>query len=193
METLVSGEVAALGRSALAIVLLTAALGKSVDLRGFSVRLRKLGVSRRYALILSSIIAGAEALVGTGMLMPRSSDVSTRVAVVLFVSFLAVSLIALARGDRSPCACFGAAGPADAPRIALGRNALLVLCGAIAVAPSAPLSGFSDWLVFFMGGATIFVLGALALTVSGLWPTMRSDTRNTAKWTKKRELHERGV
>jgi len=81
-------------------------------------------------------------------------------AVALLAAFTIASTLALARGRRPTCACFGKRNPNLIGAGVLTRNIVLLLAGVIALSPAVPPS----WLTGIRSvPATALALGSCAV------------------------------
>ena len=88
-------------------------------------RLLPASIGARPARWIAASVAGAEAITVVSLLLPVSTILGFMLALVLLGAFTTAVLLALRRGERAPCRCFGASthplGPAQ-----VVRNAVLL-------------------------------------------------------------------
>lgn len=109
---------------------------------------------------LATVVVATELAVVALVLVPVTAWVGFAVATALLVAFTAAILLALRRGERAPCRCFGSAElPLGYPQVV--RNlVLLMVCVLGGVGGSLPAAAAEA------PGAVLAVLaGALAATV----------------------------
>ena len=112
----------------LAAVLLAAALAKLRDRDTAREAVAAFGVPDRAATAVACTLITVELTVGAALLAPRSRDAAAWAALALLLAFTAVVAVALARGKRHACSCFG--GKAPIGPITLLRNGGLVALAA---------------------------------------------------------------
>jgi len=126
-------------RLALAALLLSAALHKARDLRGFAVALAGYGLlpagwSRPVARALPAV----EATLGLALLVPGAGAPAALAGAALLSLYTAAAAAALGRGRRGlPCGCGGPAGAGVLGPALLARNAVLVTLALVAALPFA--------------------------------------------------------
>lgn len=99
---------------------------------GATRRLLPASIGARPARWIAAGVAGAEAITVVSLLLPVSTIVGFLLALVLLGAFTTAVLLALRRGERAPCRCFGASthplGPAQ-----VVRNAVLLAAAVLGV------------------------------------------------------------
>ncbi|CAG6394178.1 hypothetical protein NMG29_33525 [Streptomyces cocklensis] len=135
---------------------------------GFVTAVRRLGGLRApYLRPAAALLAGGEALIAAGLLVPATAYGAMLLAPVLLLAFTAALARALLRRDPVACNCFGRSErPVGA--VQLARNALLVTLAACALAGwPAHASGPSD---AGAGPLLVCALGAVVATGAvALW------------------------
>ncbi|HEU4656941.1 MAG TPA: MauE/DoxX family redox-associated membrane protein [Capillimicrobium sp.] len=121
-------------RLALAAVFAAAAAGKLTDRHGARQAARELGVPSALAGTVALALPAVELGVAAALLSGRAAAAAAAVAALLLLAFTAALAVALARGRRVACHCFGElSSRAPAGPRTLARNAAL-LAAALAVA-----------------------------------------------------------
>jgi uncharacterized membrane protein YphA (DoxX/SURF4 family) len=134
-------------RLLLASVFVLAAAAKIADREGSGRAVREFRVPERLALPAASLIPFAELGIAVAFLIGPMARWAAISAMVLLAVFSAAIAIALARGERIDCHCFGELSNAPVSRVSLLRNgALAGLAAFVALAPNAPGSGVGSWL-----------------------------------------------
>jgi uncharacterized membrane protein YphA (DoxX/SURF4 family)/peroxiredoxin len=120
-------------RAVLAVVFLTAGVGKLLDLEGSRRAMRDFGVPDRAVGIAGTALPLAEVAVGLALIFRPSARWAALAALVLLAAFIAGIVRAMARGEQPDCHCFGQIHSAPAGRATLARNALLGAGAAVVV------------------------------------------------------------
>jgi Methylamine utilisation protein MauE len=120
----------------IALVFLTSAVSKLRDLRGFEASLPALApVPSGLLRPLAVAVVAAEGAVPVLSVIPPAISYGFGLAGVLLVAFTVAITLALRRGRRAPCRCFGASSTPIGPRHVV-RNATLLAVTALGA--SAP-------------------------------------------------------
>ncbi|MDR8413503.1 hypothetical protein MTP10_32800 [Nonomuraea sp. 3-1Str] len=127
----------------IAVVFAITAVSKARDLPGFARSLPDLvPVPRALTRPLAVVVAALEGLVALLVAVPLVAGVSGVVAyglglaLLLLAAFTVAIAVALRRGRRAPCRCFGAsAAPLGARHLV--RNGLLIIAAALGLLPPA--------------------------------------------------------
>lgn len=169
METAVADAGGALN-VALGLVLAWAAVAKARDQESVETMLASLGVPHRLLGAGTFAAIAVEGMIAVWLLSLRSSLAAAVAAVVLFAVLAAISGVAIARGVRTTCACFGRSSRTlgwGTLRLAGGCLAAAVLAvGAATAGQPVPAAAYS--LGVGLGG------WAVAL---GLWAVVRRVRR----------------
>lgn len=173
-------------RLALAAVFVASATGKLLDLAGSRKALAEFGVPVWLVAPAGWLLPLVELAVVLALLPVASAWIGALAAIVLLASFTAAIGVALARGSRPDCHCFGALSPGESRPIgwrSLARNAVLLgLAGYVAIWGRAgagtdilrPLGGgnMTAWLGVALG------VTALALAATALWLLLQVIAQN---------------
>ncbi|GAA4624121.1 methylamine utilization protein MauE [Actinoallomurus vinaceus] len=117
--------------SLIALVFVASAVSKLRDLGGFERSLPALApVPSRLVRPLARAVVAAEAVIPVLLLVPPATAYGFGLAGVLLIAFTVAIAVALRRGRRAPCRCFGASSTPIAPRH-LVRNATLLVAAAL--------------------------------------------------------------
>jgi hypothetical protein len=150
-----------------------AAAAKLADRDGLRSTLAGFGLRRRAVGASTIVLPAAELAVAALLLAASTAHVGALAALVLLAVFCAAIAIALARGRRPECSCFGQMHSSPVGGRTLARNALLAaIAGLIVVAgPGRALE------VTPVGGAIALI--ALAVVLNGLfsWQLLRQNGR----------------
>ena len=118
----------------LAVVFLTAGVGKLLDLAGSRQAMRDFGVPDRAATIAGTLLPVVELTIGVALIFAPSARWGALAALALLLTFIAGIARAMARGEEPDCHCFGQIHSAPAGPLTLARNAALAGCAAVIVA-----------------------------------------------------------
>jgi uncharacterized membrane protein YphA (DoxX/SURF4 family)/peroxiredoxin len=121
-------------RLVLAVVFVTAGVGKLLDLEGSRRAVGEFGVPERAARIAGLLLPLAELATAVALVFRPSARWGALAAFILLVMFIAGIARALSRGEQPDCHCFGQIHSAPASRITLARNALLAAFAIVVVA-----------------------------------------------------------
>jgi thiol-disulfide isomerase/thioredoxin len=121
-------------RTLLAVVFVTAGVGKLLDLAGSRQAMRDFGVPERLVGIAAILLPFAELATGMALLFRPSARWAAVAALLLLAVFIAGIARALARGEQPDCHCFGQIHSAPAGPVTLARNAVLASCAAVVLA-----------------------------------------------------------
>lgn len=156
MEWVDAGQVA---QVLLAVVLGVSGAAKLLDPAGTARAAVDLGVPRRLAPLVSRLLPLTElAAAALLLLLPRAG---VPVALLLLLAFTLLVAVALARGRRPSCGCFGRLGGSEVSGQTLARNGVLLAAGlgALLAGPARP-----SWASSAAGAA----LGAGLLALEAL-------------------------
>jgi thiol-disulfide isomerase/thioredoxin len=132
-------------RALLAVVFLTAGVGKLLDLEGSRRAMRDFGAPERLAARAGPALPVAELAIGLALVLAPTARWAALAALLLLTAFIAGIGRALARGEQPDCHCFGQIHSAPAGRVTLARNVVLATCAAVIVAyGSGP--AFDTWI-----------------------------------------------
>ncbi|MFI7443036.1 MauE/DoxX family redox-associated membrane protein [Nonomuraea indica] len=148
----------------LAVVFLASAVSKLRSgraLRVFATSLTTMRlVNRSRATFVATTLAVAEGCVAVLLAVPLSHRAGFAAAVALLAVLTVGVAVALTRGDRAPCRCFGAS-PVPLSGRHLMRNLLLLAVALTGLALPASSSALTGWLVAFLAGG----LGGVIVTL----------------------------
>jgi peroxiredoxin/uncharacterized membrane protein YphA (DoxX/SURF4 family) len=123
----------------LAVVFLTAGVGKLLDLAGSRQAMRDFGVPDRAARLAGMLLPVAELAAAVALIFTPSARPGAIAALVLLIAFIAGIARAMSRGEEPDCHCFGQIHSAPAGPLTLARNAVLAaFAGVIVVYGSGP-------------------------------------------------------
>ena len=155
----------------LAVVFLTAGVGKLLDLEGSRQAMRDFGLPNRAARTAGTLLPIAELVTGVALIFVPTARWGALAALVLLVAFIIGIARAMARGEEPDCHCFGQIHSAPAGRVTLARNVVLaIFAGVIVAYGSGP--ALDAWLKarsageLVAVGATILALAAVAYAIS---------------------------
>ena len=127
-------------RLVLAAVFAIAAAAKLTDLPGSRQTMRDFGVPERLVGPAARLLPACELLLALGLLPSATAPWAAAGAFALLVVFIAAIAVALGRGKRPSCHCFGKLSAAPIGRATLARNvALAGLAAIVVVAGRTPL------------------------------------------------------
>jgi uncharacterized membrane protein YphA (DoxX/SURF4 family)/peroxiredoxin len=129
MATVVLGA-----RLVLAVVFVTAGVGKLLDLSGSRRAVSDFGVPERMARVAGTLLPIVELASGLALVFRPSARWGAVVAVLLLAAFIAGISRALARGEEPDCHCFGQIHSSPAGPLTLARNAVLAALAVVIVA-----------------------------------------------------------
>jgi peroxiredoxin/uncharacterized membrane protein YphA (DoxX/SURF4 family) len=129
----------------LAVVFVTAGVGKMLDLAGSRRAMADFGLPERVARVVGLLLPVAEIAVGLALVFRPSAQVAAIGAALLLAGFILGIGLALARGEQPDCHCFGQIHSAPAGRSTLIRNAALA-AGAIVIAVHGSGPAVDDWV-----------------------------------------------
>jgi peroxiredoxin/uncharacterized membrane protein YphA (DoxX/SURF4 family) len=118
----------------LAVVFLTAGVGKLLDLAGSRQAMRDFGLPDRAAAIAGVLLPIAEMATGVALIFVPTARLGALAALLLLVAFIVGIARAMARGEEPDCHCFGQIHSAPAGPLTLVRNAVLAAFAAVIVA-----------------------------------------------------------
>jgi len=121
-------------RALLAVVFLTAGVGKLHDVEGSRRAMRDFGVPERVAGRAGLALPVAELAIGLALIFPATARWAALAALLLLTAFIAGIGRAMTRGEQPDCHCFGQIHSAPAGRATLVRNVVLAAGAAVVVA-----------------------------------------------------------
>jgi uncharacterized membrane protein YphA (DoxX/SURF4 family)/thiol-disulfide isomerase/thioredoxin len=131
-------------RMVLAVVFVTAGVGKMLDLAGSRRAMEDFGVPERAARVVGLLLPVAEIAIGLALIFRPSAQVAAIAAALLLAAFILGIARALSQGRQPDCHCFGQIHSEPAGRSTLIRNGVL-LAGAIVVAAYGSGPAVDDW------------------------------------------------
>lgn len=164
-------------RVALAGIFLVAAITKLLDMRGFRSALEGFGVGSRWAAPAAVVLPIAEVVTACLLIPAATAQAGAGLAVVLLATFEVGIGLALRRGTRPQCHCFGQLHSQPAGREALGRNAVFMAI-AFVVAFAGPGPQLGSWVTSSSGpvialAATSLLVAVMAYVCLFLWQENR--------------------
>jgi uncharacterized membrane protein YphA (DoxX/SURF4 family)/thiol-disulfide isomerase/thioredoxin len=161
-------------RIVLAIVFLTAGIGKLRDLAGSRRAMRDFGVPERFAGSVGTALPIVELVAGIALIFQPTARWGALVALLLLLAFIFGIARALARGEQPDCHCFGQIHSAPASRLTLVRNGVLAAFAVVIVAYGSG-AALDTWvsdhsaavLVAIGAGVCAVAAGAYAWAVRG--------------------------
>lgn len=123
--------VVVIARVVLAVVFVTAGVGKLMDLAGSRQAMRDFGVPARLADAFGAVLPVAEIGVAVALILRPSAQAGAIAAVILLAAFIAGIGNALRQGVAPDCHCFGQIHSAPAGRSTLIRNGTLAAVAAV--------------------------------------------------------------
>ena len=148
-------------RLVLAVVFLTAGVGKLLDLAGSRRAVQDFGVPERAAGVVGTLLPIAELATGVALIFKPTGRWGALAAVVLLAAFVAGIGLALARGEQPDCHCFGQIHSAPASRLTLVRNAVLAALAVVVIAyGSGP--AVDTWVSARSAGVLVAIATAVA-------------------------------
>ena len=169
----------ALLRAGLALLLLSAAVHKLRDARGFRAVLADYRLlPERLVPALAVALIGLECTVGASLLVPAAGPAPALAAAALLSVYAGAIAVNLARGRRHvSCGCAGPAGAQTLHEGLVARNGLLVLAALLAAGAAAPRPLVWVDAVTLTGGvallALVYVAADVALANAGRVRTLR--------------------
>jgi len=149
-------------RALLAIVFLVAGSAKLLDLRGSQQALRAFGFPHILANPLGILLPLAEISIACLLLPAISAWWASLGAFVLLVIFLVFMSIALARGEKPHCGCFGQLSTEPISSTTLVRNGVLAIIAGSIVFQDPPSAGPS--MIHWIAGMTYMQLISSLIT-----------------------------
>lgn len=142
----------------LAAVLLFSAGAKLLEPNWAAAAIMEFRVARRKRTLYARVLATAELLLGTALLMPSRLILAMALvtAVLLFGLFTALQVAALRRGERFACGCFGDDQPIS-PRTVIRTAALCALAATGAIVAQANVPSFEITFYTALGGLSLFL------------------------------------
>ena len=130
---------------ALAVVFVTAGVGKLLDLRGARASLAAFGVPDGVAAVLAPLLISAELAIAVALIPVSTARWGAIAATVLLLAFSVGIANAMRQGRTPNCNCFGNLHAAPAGAKTLARNLGLAVVAGL-VAWRGPEVGIGDWL-----------------------------------------------
>jgi uncharacterized membrane protein YphA (DoxX/SURF4 family)/thiol-disulfide isomerase/thioredoxin len=132
-------------RFLLAVVFVTAGVGKLLDLAGSRRAMADFGVPERAARVVGLLLPLAEIVIGLGLVFRPSARVAAVAAALVLAAFILGIARALSRGEQPDCHCFGQIHSAPAGPSTLIRNGLLA-AAAIVIAAYGSGPAVDNWV-----------------------------------------------
>jgi peroxiredoxin/uncharacterized membrane protein YphA (DoxX/SURF4 family) len=151
-------------RVLLALVFVTAGVGKLLDLAGSRRAVVDFGVPERAAHVVGLLLPLTEIAIAIALVLRPSARWSAIAAALVLAAFIAGIGRALARGEQPDCHCFGQIHSAPAGRSTLIRNGILSVA-AIVIAAYGSGPAVDDW-VSARSGAELTAVGLGILAVA---------------------------
>lgn len=163
------GIAALIAAAIVSVTLAVAAVGKLRDPGGLVEALPGLGLSDRLAPLIGPVLPVVEVSLAVALWVPPSRRIAAVLAACLLGTFTALVAIALLRGRRVRCACFGSLSAAELSWRSLARNAVLVALAVVAAAQpttwGSAARAVNGVVTLVLGGALLGVVAAFALLV----------------------------
>ena len=155
-------------------VFLVAGFAKLADRAGAREALLAFGVPPRVVAPLAIALPVAEMVVAVALLVPASVPAGAVAALGLLLCFCAAISLAMLRGERPQCHCFGQLHSAPAGAGALVRNTLLagLAAAVLVVGSNDPGPSGVAWLGTLTGGELLVLAGGVALAAALLGVTL---------------------
>ena len=155
-------------RVVLAIVFVTAGVGKLLDQTGSRQSMREFGVSERLAGPAALLLPLAELAVATALILRPSAQLGAVAALALLLVFAAGIGNAMRQGLQPDCNCFGQIHSAPAGRSTLVRNGIF---SALAIFLLAAGSGpaLDDWLSARSAAELVAVVAVPVAAALAVW------------------------
>jgi hypothetical protein len=135
-------------RFVLGALLTIAGLSKQLDRAAFRQAISRYRlVPARFVPSLAAFLSISEAVLGVGLLIGVALVPMALMSTALLLAFTAAVLIALARGERIPCGCFGSDASTMISRWTAVRNVTLTIAAAI-VGTSGLIRDVGVWAPF---------------------------------------------
>ena len=168
-------------RALLAIVFVTAGVGKLLDLAGSRQAMRDFGVPDRVVGVVGTALPLLELAAGLALIFRPSARWGALVALVLLTAFITGIARALVRGEQPDCHCFGQLHSAPAGRTTLLRNGVLAAGAAVVVAyGSGP--AVDAWVSARDASQLVAIaLGICAVAAVAYALSLRRDLRQLAR------------
>src|SRR4051794_34227024 len=158
-------------RLVLAVVFLTAGVGKLVDLKGSRQAMTDFGLPREAAKLAGTLLPLAELATGVALIFVPSARWGALAALILLLAFIAGIARAMMRGEEPDCHCFGQIHSAPAGGLTLVRNAVLAALALVILAYGSG-AAVDTWVgarstpELVAIGAGIFALAAVAYALT---------------------------
>lgn len=158
-------------RLLLAAVFLVAAVAKLADREGSRRAARQFGVPAPLSSLIGALLPLAELTVAGALIADPTARWGAAGALVLLTLFITALVIALSRGRRPDCHCFGQLHAAPAGRATLVRNVVLagVAGFALLAAWGNPGASPTGWLDQLSAGALVGVSVGVVLLALQAW------------------------
>jgi uncharacterized membrane protein YphA (DoxX/SURF4 family)/thiol-disulfide isomerase/thioredoxin len=161
--------VVVIARVVLAVVFVTAGVGKLMDLAGSRQAMRDFGVPTGLADAFGLLLPVAEIVVAAGLIVRPTAQIAAVAAALLLAAFIAGIANALRHGVAPDCHCFGQIHSAPAGRSTLYRNGTLaVIAVVVAVYGTGP--ALNSWVDARSAAELVaIVLGLVAAGFAFQW------------------------
>ncbi|MEV6859801.1 MauE/DoxX family redox-associated membrane protein [Streptosporangium subroseum] len=146
--------------SLITLVFVTSAVSKLRDFDGFARSLPALAPVRSDLVRpLAMVVAATEMAIPILLVIPPATSYGFMLGCVLLAAFTTAIAVALRRGRRAPCRCFGASSTPVGPRHLIRNGALLItaLLGGLAPQGLLPLAGMAVAAAAGLIGAILIV------------------------------------
>jgi peroxiredoxin/uncharacterized membrane protein YphA (DoxX/SURF4 family) len=159
----------------LAVVFVTAGIGKLLDLEGSRRAIRDFGVPTGLADVAGILLPVAELGVAVALVLRPSAQWAGVAALLLLAAFIGGIANALRHGVAPDCHCFGQLHSEPAGKNTLIRNGVLAVVAAIVIIKGTG-PGFDTWARTHSAAEFVAVgLGALAGWLAVLWLQLRTE------------------
>lgn len=181
-------------RIALAVIFVTAAVGKLLDREGARQAMRDFGVPGRFAPPAALLLPVAELVAAVALVPPLTGWFGAIGALLLLGAFSAAIALSIARGQAPDCHCFGQLGGGPVGISTLARNAGFSALAIVAIAAGPDQDGYG-WITDLtrLEQATLGLGGiAIAFSIAVLGLVMLLLTRLLA-YRRRIEILERDM
>jgi uncharacterized membrane protein YphA (DoxX/SURF4 family)/thiol-disulfide isomerase/thioredoxin len=162
-------------RLLLAVVFLTAGVGKLLDLAGSRQAMRDFGVPEGMAGFAGLALPLVELATGVALIFQPTARLGALVALLLLLGFIVGIARALARGEQPDCHCFGQIHSEPAGPLTLARNSVLAVCAAVIVSYGAG-AALDTWVSQHSASVLVAVgLGICAAVAIAYAASLRSE------------------
>jgi uncharacterized membrane protein YphA (DoxX/SURF4 family) len=170
-------------RLTLAVVLLIAAVTKALDRSGTRDSLERFGLPVALVPAASVALPLVELGVALALVPVPSASAAAAAALVLLAAFTVALAVALLRGVKAPCNCFGAISTRPAGALTLARNVVLIGLAIPVVAYGGAGTSAVAWVGDLSNGETVLLAGLLVMACAVafigvfLWQLFRQNGR----------------